>query len=130
MKDLALEILPGRLAVAQLSATAGIPADWDQGSAIFAFLRTGDEVTVVCAEESVPLGVRLEPGWRAFKVDGPLDFSLVGILAKIITPLAQAGISIFALSTYNTDFILVKETDLARAAQTLLQAGLLVREGD
>jgi len=129
MNPLALELLPGRLAVAQLSAAAEFPVHWDQGSAIFALLRTGEELTVVCAEASVPIGVRQEPGWRAFKVSGLLDFTLVGILAQIASPLAQAGISIFALSTYNTDYILVKEAFLTQAAQALRQAGLIVQEG-
>jgi hypothetical protein len=66
---------------------------------------------------------RIEPGWRAIKVAGPLDFSLTGILATLASPLAEAGISLFAVSTYDTDYVLVREVDLGRAQAVLRAAG-------
>jgi hypothetical protein len=91
-----------------------------------AFIRTRDELTVVCVERLVPPEVIAERGWRALQVQGPLDFALVGVLAAITVPLAEAGVSIFAISTYDTDYILVKEEALERAIQALGQAGFLV----
>jgi hypothetical protein len=128
MTALTLNLLPGRLAVAQLPAAAEFPLHWDLGSALFAFLRTPEELTVICDESAVPAGLPVEPGWRAFRVAGPLDFSLVGVLAQITAPLAQAGVSIFAASTFSTDFILVKEARLAQAVHALKLAGMIVEE--
>ena len=71
----------------------------------------------------VPANVKVEPKWRCLKVKGPLDFALTGILASLANPLARAGISIFAVSTFDTDYLLVKEGDLERAAEALSIAG-------
>jgi hypothetical protein len=71
----------------------------------------------------VPAGVRCEPGWRALAVEGPLDFGLTGILASIATPLAEAGISLFAISTFDTDYVLVKAERLDDAMEALRRAG-------
>jgi len=84
--------------------------------------RTADELSVVCPGEAVPSSVRAEHGFRVLKIDGPLDFSLTGILAAVAGPLADAGISIFAVSTYDTDYVLVKAKDLNQAV-AVLQAG-------
>ena len=85
--------------------------------------RTPDELSIVCSEASVPPTARAQRGWRALEVQGPLDFSLTGVLAALTAPLAQARISIFALSTYDTDYLLVPGEDLARACATLTAAG-------
>ena len=69
------------------------------------------------------MGVPTEPGWRALQVDGPLDFMLTGVLASLALPLADAGISIFAISSYDTDYVLVKQDKLAGAIDTLRKAG-------
>ncbi len=87
--------------------------------------RTADEVSIVCPLGRVPDDVRRESGWRCLKVEGPLDFALTGILASLAVPLAQAGISIFAISTYDTDYLLVK--DLDGAVATLTGEGHLIR---
>lgn len=84
---------------------------------------TVDETSVVCNAAAVPPGIQTETGWRAFVVAGPLDFGLTGILLSIAQPLAQAGISIFALSTYDTDYVLVKESNLDKAIAALVAAG-------
>ena len=74
---------------------------------------------MVLPEESVPAGWEAETGWRCLKVEGPLDFGLTGILASLAEPLAKAGVSIFAISTYDTDVLLVKSPDVGRAVEAL-----------
>lgn len=120
--SLTIKILPGLFAVCRLPADAPSP-DWARSNELLVFTRTTDELSIVCGEEHVPENVTAELGWRGLKVVGPLDFSLVGILASLALPLAEAGISIFALSTYDTDYVLVKEADLDKACQTLMEAG-------
>lgn len=95
-------------------------ADFDSG---FCFLaKTDEENSLVCARSRVPANVTArEDGWRAFRIAGVLDFSLIGILARIAALLAENGISIFAVSTYNTDYILTK--DMERALEVLSGAG-------
>lgn len=90
-------------------------------------VRTAAETTVVCAEETVPGDVRAERGFRALAVAGPLDFALTGVLAALALPLAEAGVSIFAVSTYDTDHVLVREERLEEAVAALRAAGHRVR---
>ncbi|MEW5872513.1 MAG: ACT domain-containing protein [Chloroflexota bacterium] len=123
--DIPLLLLPERLAVCRLPADAQFP-DWARDGELLALVRTSSELSVVCAERFVPPEVKAERGWRVLQVQGPLDFSQVGVLASITVPLAKAGVSLFALSTYDTDYILVKESALERAVQALNQAGFLV----
>lgn len=78
---------------------------------------------MVCPEADVPSGVLAEAGWRCLKVQGPLDFALVGVMASLTGPLAAAGVSLFALSTYDTDYLLVKAGNLAQAVDALESAG-------
>jgi uncharacterized protein len=125
MNDLPLLVLSDRLAVCRLAADAPFP-EWARPGDLLALVRTRDELSVVCMERLVPPEVLAERGWRAFQVQGPLDFSLVGVLAAITVPLARAGVSIYALSTFDTDYILVKEENLDRAIQALGQSGFLV----
>jgi hypothetical protein len=91
--------------------------------------RTPDELSVVADEAAVPAGVRAERGWRALQVAGPLDFNLTGILASLAYPLARAGISLFAVSTFDTDYVLIKEDKLHDALAALQAAGHTL-EGD
>mgnify|MGYP000871458578 CR=1 FL=1 len=120
--SLNLTILPERFAVCRLQPGAdfGEPA---ARNSLFALTRTTDELSLVCSEAHAPREALIEPGWRAFKVTGPLDFALTGILASLANPLADNGVGIFAVSTYDTDYVLVKETDLQRAVQALRAAG-------
>ncbi len=86
--------------------------------------KTDEEISLVCRSEDVPVKVfQREDGWKAFRIQGELDFSLIGILSKITTLLAENQIGIFALSTYNTDYFLVKEQNFARALHILKGAG-------
>jgi len=123
---LTLSLLPQTFAICRLTPDAPIP-QWATRGGFFAITRTADELSIVCAEHDVPGAVTCERGWRCFKVDGPLDFSLIGVLASLATPLAHVGVSIFAVSTYDTDYIMVRSEDVARAAEALRQAGHRVR---
>jgi hypothetical protein len=118
--------MPGSYAVAKLEATERIPA-WATGGVFFSVTRTPYELSIVCEAERVPPGTAAEAGWRALAVQGPLDFGLTGILASIASPLAEARISVFALATYDTDYVLVREADLQRAVLALRRAGHEVR---
>jgi uncharacterized protein len=125
LTDLPLVILPDRLAVCRLSADAPHP-DWARSGDLLALVQTSDELSIVCTERYVPPDVRAERGWRALQVQGPLEFAMVGVLASIVVPLARTGVSVFVLSTFDTDFVLVKEDALDRAVSALTQAGFLV----
>ena len=125
-RPLNLSILPGVFAICRLDAAAPIPS-WVTSRDFFSITRTRDELSIVCQQRDVPAGVRCERDWRALKVEGKLDFALTGILASLAAPLADAGISIFAISTYDTDYLLLKETNLPRAVQVLSVAGLRIR---
>jgi uncharacterized protein len=109
--------LPGEFAVARLAAGAPLPA-WALRSPFHSVTRTPEELSVVCATEDLPETVVAERGWRCLRVAGRLDFSLTGILHSMTSPLAGVGVSLFALSTYDTDYILVpaRVADVATAA--------------
>jgi hypothetical protein len=94
-----------------------------------AIIRTQEELSIVCEQENVPPDIRCERNWRAMKVAGPLDFALVGVLASLAGALADAGVSVFALSTYDTDYLLVKADTLERAIDALEAAGHRVADG-
>lgn len=106
----------------RLDAHAPVPAGGSNAT-FWSVTRTAAELSVVCDEKQAPEGARCETGWRCIAVEGPLPFWATGILASLAGPLAEARISIFALSTFDTDFVLVQESDLARALVTLRSAG-------
>jgi hypothetical protein len=114
--------MPGEYAICRLGADGALPA-WATRGRFFSVTQTSDELSIVCEAETVPNGVRLEAGWRVVGVQGPLDFELTGILAAMAEPLAAAGISIFAVSTFDTDYVLVRARDLERVLLTLRNAG-------
>ncbi|MEE9530126.1 MAG: ACT domain-containing protein [Syntrophobacteria bacterium] len=120
--NLTLSLLSDTFAICRLEPEADIPS-WALAGDFFSVTRTKEELSLVCLQESVPEGTRCEKGFRCFKVGGPLDFSLTGILSSLTIPLAQAGISVLAISTFDTDYLLVKETQVDRAVQKLSQAG-------
>lgn len=120
---LPLEVLPEFLAVCRLARDAEVP-DWAQGSTAFLTItRTPAELSITAEQERIPAEVACERDYRALRVRGPLPLNLIGILASIAEPLAEAGISIFAISTYDTDYVLVKDTDLGAARRALERAG-------
>src|SRR5262249_4271687 len=120
-----LIVLDGELAVVRLDGSDMIP-EWAQGP-ITSITRTRAELSIVCAAAAVPADVTAERGWRALGVAGRLDFSVAGVLASIANPLAAAGISICAISTYDTDYVLVRAETLAAAVAALAGAGHDVR---
>lgn len=122
MTSLTLALLSGRYAVAQLPAGSALPAWWPNTGMRHAGW-TDDELSLVCEETHVPEDVRCQRGWRMFKLQGPFDFALTGILKAVLDPLAAAGIGIFALSTYDTDYVLVQAPQLDEAVSALRDAG-------
>ncbi len=122
MTSLKLQVLQVQFSVHRFAATSEIP-EQVFASSFFTISKTADELSIVC-DATIQLNAEKSEGsWSALKVVGPLDFSLVGILADLSTTLAQAGISIFAISTYDTDYILVKTGQLPLAIETLVAAG-------
>ncbi len=117
--DLTLEWLTGRFAVCRFDPSASIPTWALTGSDLISITRTQAELSIVAAEALVPAEVTAERGWVAMRVVGKLDFAIVGVLAKLTGALAEAGISCFAISTNDTDYILVKQQDAVRAAEAL-----------
>jgi hypothetical protein len=117
-----LTLLPGRLAVCRLLPEAPLPAP-AAALPLWSVTRTAEELSLILPEAAVPAGARAETGFRALKVEGPLAFSAVGILAGLTRALAAAGVSLFALSTFDTDYLLVREGDLERATTALAAAG-------
>jgi hypothetical protein len=120
--NLTLSLLSDTFAICRLEPEAGIPS-WALAGDFFSVTRTKEELSLVCLQEIVPEGTRCEKGFRCFKVGGPLDFSLTGILSSLTIPLAQAGISVLAISTFDTDYLLVKETHVDKAVEELTHAG-------
>jgi len=110
------------LAICRLEKDGGIPG-WALGGKFVSITRTSEELSVVCPQIQVPEEVKRDAGWRCLKVEGPLDLSATGVLASFVTPLAWEGISVFALSTYDTDYLLVKEENLEKTVKVLAQKG-------
>ena len=117
-----LERFPEKLAVVRLGVGAEVPA-WVESSSLFSITATARETSLVCATRSVPRKAQSQGPFTAFAVKGPLDFALTGVLVALLTPLAAAGISVFTISTYDTDWILVPTGDADRAAEEWRRGG-------
>jgi hypothetical protein len=117
-----LYLLPGRMAICRLDPEEESPP-WAGSEVLSSVTRTQAEVTVVCQEENVPAGITCNQSWRCLRIGGVLDFAETGILSSLTAPLAVEGIPVYALSTYSTDLILVKEKDLSRTVRALSGAG-------
>ena len=117
--------VPGQFAVCKLSSDAPVPA-WATGGGLFSITRTADELSIVCAEAEVPGGVHCEPGWRCLRVAGAMPFGLVGVLAALTAAIARAGVGVFAVSTFDTDYLFIKDADRMRAVAGLRAAGHIV----
>ena len=122
MSEYTLNQYPEKLVVAQLGPGAEVPA-WAESSSVFAVIATAYETTVVCAGRSVPKKVVQQGPFTAFAVEGPLDFALTGVLHGLLEPLAEEGISVFTLSTYPTDWILVPTEKADDAAEAWRRRG-------
>ncbi len=112
--------------ICRLEPSAPVPA-WATTSPFYTISRTEDELSILCPVRHIPPNVLAERGWRKLKVAGPLDFGQVGVLAALASPLAEAGISIFVISTYDTDYLFVPSKDLTRALAVLHASGHRVR---
>lgn len=123
-----ISLLPGTFAVARLDPLAPLPGWASLPGDFVSTTITREELSVVCPMSRVPEGVMAESPWRILKVEGPLDFGLVGIIAKISTALASASISLFTISTFDTDYILVKEAMLGPSIDSLRGSGFIVDE--
>jgi hypothetical protein len=121
-RRLELTLLAESLAISRLAADAAIPA-WAMQGSFFSVTRTDDELSVVTELSRVPVGVQSQPGWRALKVHGPFVLSEIGVLCALATPLAEARISLFAVSTFDTDYLLVASESLPAAIAALERAG-------
>jgi hypothetical protein len=119
---LRLFLLDCRLAVCRLGPHDEVPG-WAGAGAFNSVTRTSNELSIVCAENAIPEGLAREGGWRIFQVEGPLDFALTGLLASITGPLAEAGVSLFALSTFDTDYVMVRDRAVEIAVLALRAAG-------
>jgi hypothetical protein len=122
-----LDLMPHAYSICRLDADVALP-DWAT-RAFSSITRTANELSIVCASDDVPADVQAQRGYRGLAVRGPLDFSLVGIVATLAGALAAASISIFVVSTYDTDYLLVRDTDLDRAVAALHAAGHTVVSG-
>lgn len=119
---LRFSVLPGTWAVVRLAPDAEVPAGM-LSPPFHSVTRTRTELSVVCREDAVPEGARAETGWALLALAGPFPFTMVGVLSSILAPLASAGVSIFALSTFDTDHVLVKNDRLEVAIAALVAAG-------
>ena len=117
-----MTLLPGRWAVCRLAADEAVPAWASAPASVVAIVRTSTELSIVAPEACVPDGVLAERGFRVLEVAGPIPFETTGVIASIAGPLAAAGVSLFPLGTYDTDYVLVKDTDLDRAVDALTAA--------
>jgi uncharacterized protein len=119
---LRLDLVSGDYAVWRLAPDAPLPSDPGSGE-LFSVTRTAEEVSVVCGAKHPPEDGRVEGPFAALRVGGTLDFSLTGILASLTVPIAEAGVSVFALSTYDTDYLLIPRERLGEAIAALTAAG-------
>ncbi len=123
---LTLELGPGEYAVCRLAPDATLPP-WADGPGFVSITRTAEELSIVCPAGRVPPDVTATPGWRLLKIVGPFDFGVTGVMAAVAGPLADAGVSLLPIATYDTDYILVKVAQLDAALQALRAAGHTVR---
>ena len=116
-----LRIRPEQLAICTLSADEPIPA-WVSGEFV-SITRTETELSIVCPEQIVPPGLKVSNAWRCLEIEGPLDLQMVGVLAALSNTLADADVSLFAISTFETDYLLIRDAQLFNAVSALRAAG-------
>ena len=117
-----LSLLPGRFAISRLAPSAAVP-EWATQGSIFSITRTEDELSIVSEDSLVPAGVQSPGSWRAFKVHGPFALNETGVLSALAAPLAEARISLFAISTFDTDYLLVASGTISAAVRALERRG-------
>ena len=121
-----LTVLPGFFAMVRLASEAPLPS-WATHGDFFSVTRTNDELSIMCRADQVPKGIAAEAGWRALKVAGPFALTEIGVLSALAAPLAEAKVSLFAISTFDTDYLLVSEKQLLAAVAALKGAGHRVK---
>ena len=117
-----LTLLRQPLAVCRLDPESEIP-EWARKGPFFSLTRTPEEISLVCDDAVVPAGVRAERDWRAYRLKGPIPFTAIGVLSSLVAPLARSGISVFAISTFDTDYHLVRHGDAKKATLALREDG-------
>jgi uncharacterized protein len=122
----AFTLLTATFAVCRLERSAPVPG-WVPREPFVSITRTADELSVVCDESAVPGGVGAARGWRCLKLEGPFDFSVTGLVASFASALADDGISLMLVCTYDTDYLLVRSPDLDRAIASLERSGYSIR---
>ncbi len=125
-EGLRLVSVPGTYCVCRLEP-GGDPGPRPEGADLYSVTWTAEEISVVCTTDLAPEGGQIEGPFAALRVAGTLDFSITGVLSGLTTSLAAGGVSVFAISTYDTDYLLVREKDLERATAVLVAAGHSVR---
>ena len=126
-RKLSLSVLSKSFVICRLAAEAPIPA-WATRGDFFSITRTSEELSLVTEMELVPADLRAETGWRAMKAHGPFDLSEVGVLASLVTPLAESEVSVFTISTFDTDYLFTRSGQLQAALEALRKAGHTVHE--
>ena len=119
---LTLQVLPEEFAITKLDAAAAEP-EWVRGGPMTSVTRTADELSIVCLASQIPETMDAERGFACVRVKGPLNFDLVGVLASMVGPLARAGISVFSVSTFDTDYLLLPNKDIESAIECLRAVG-------
>jgi hypothetical protein len=127
LREIEFDVIEEEAAVCRFEQDAVVP-EWVTRGGLYSITRTRDELSIVCHASSVPTGVRCESPWRALKVRGPISFDEVGIAAAFTSPLATAGISVFVISTFDTDYLLVRSADFGRAVAALRSSGHIINE--
>jgi len=122
-----LHILPGRYAICRLEIDTRPLSRPEEGSSFWSLTAEADEMTLVCDEDSAPGAVSIERGWRGIRVAGEIPFTEVGVLAGLAAPLAASSVSIYAVSTYRTDYVFIRDPDFNRACDLLREVGFRLR---
>ncbi len=121
-----LVVLPRNCGICKFGAKALVPP-WVDGGDFWSVSRTPEELSIVCEERLIPAGVHAEAGFSCLKVIGPLGFGSVGVIASLTSALAASGISVFAISTFDTDYLLVRQASLPDAIDALRESGHVVQ---
>ena len=119
-------LLPDTFAIVRMRSNDAMP-DWAEGGPFVSMTRTQSELSIVCRERSVPAGAHADRGWQCLRVEGPIPLKTVGIAAEFTSVLAKAGVSVFPIATYETDYVLVKGDRIEIAIDALRAAGNSVR---
>ncbi len=120
--NIGFKVLPGTYAIARLAPDARLP-EWCHHGDLISITRTRDELSIICTDHPVPIGIVAERGWKILKLSGPFPLNVVGVLAAFAAPLAEARVSILPIGTYDTDYLLVHSHQLSKALAALAAAG-------